>query len=192
MTSTRRKAHFDRQGVAAAWATVPFQGRTLHVARQRRDAARILRPHADAAARRRRRSTRTAARARCAWITTRCWRRMCAAAAKFYADLGFRVSDYICVDGDRAAGRGLHVPQGQSARHGVAGSASGPRYHHCGYIDPGIPPHGAGAATSPAISASAMPSSTVPGRHGLGHSYYTYLRDPDGHRARTAAAGGRR
>ena len=58
---------------------------------------------------------------------------------------------------------------------------SGPRFHHFGYIIQEMH-HACARSTSPATSGFGECLEHGPGRHGHGHSYYVYLRDPDGHR----------
>jgi catechol 2,3-dioxygenase len=173
------KAHFDRIGVPAKWAEVPYQGRTLHVS----DTAgtplefcarmdRLPRMHV-------RLDMHKGARAL----------RMdhyqvivpdVPAAAKFYMDLGFRISDYICIAGtDRMVGVFLH--RKDNPWDMVFLHRAGPRFHHFGYVVEAM--HDMIRAFDVAGNIGFAESiEHGPGRHGHSHSYYTYLRDPDGHR----------
>jgi catechol 2,3-dioxygenase len=60
-------------------------------------------------------------------------------------------------------------------------SRSGPRFHHFGYIVPEIH-HVVRALDCAGNLGFCENIEHGPGRHGHGHSYYVYLRDPDGHR----------
>ena len=101
-------------------------------------------------------------------------------AAKFYMDLGFRISDYICIEGsEHVVGTFLH--RKNNPWDIVLLTRSGPRFHHGGYVV---------EAVEDIIRACDVAGNLGfadriehgPGRHGHQHSYYLYLRDPDGHR----------
>ena len=101
--------------------------------------------------------------------------------AKFYMDLGFRISDYLYVEAAQRRGRHLPAPQEQPVGHRAPDA-----------LRPSLPSWrlswskrsrtSCAPATSPATSASATGIEHGPGRHGHQHSYYLYVRDPDGHR----------
>jgi catechol 2,3-dioxygenase len=101
-----------------------------------------------------------------------------AEASAFYAELGFRIVDWMVVDGE-PVGVFLHVKD--SAYDVVFIRRPGPALHHFAYIVSGI---------QEIIKACDVAGSLGyrdcvefgPGRHSLGHSYYVYLLDPDGHR----------
>ena len=102
-----------------------------------------------------------------------------AAAAKFYLDLGFRVSDYYGVGEDRSSRSFMY--RKDNPHDMVLLQRSGPRFHHYGYIVQEM--HHVVRALDIAGNLGFGDSlEHGPGRHGGGHSYYVYLRDPDGHR----------
>jgi catechol 2,3-dioxygenase len=175
----KAKAHFDRQGVPAAWVEVPHQGRTLHVS----DAAgtplelcarmetrprmhTLIHQHKGAGARRMDHYQVIVPDV--------------LAAAKFYTDLGFRCSDYIAIEGtDRVVGIFLH--RKDNPWDMVFLARSGPRFHHFGYVIEAVTDMVRACDVAGNLGfADAIEHG--PGRHGHSHSYYTYLRDPDGHR----------
>src|SRR6266404_4727599 len=100
------------------------------------------------------------------------------AASTFYADLGFRIIDYMVVAGE-PVGVFLHVKE--TPYDVVFIRRPGPALHHFGYIVNGI--HDIIKACDVAGSLGLGECVEFgPGRHSLGHSYYVYLLDPDGHR----------
>ena len=100
--------------------------------------------------------------------------------AKFYMDLGFRISDYIVVE---SAGKvvGTFLHRKDNPWDIVFLSRSGPRFHHGGYVVESF---------NDIVRACDIAGNLGfkdrlehgPGRHGHQHSYYAYVRDPDGHR----------
>lgn len=173
----KAKAYFDRAGVPAKFVNLPFQGRTLHVS----DAAGTPLEF-------------------CARMTTqpRVHERThehkgggalrldhhqvlvpdVATAAAFYTGLGFRLSDYYAM-GERLIGAFLF--RKDNPHDLVFFQRSGPRFHHAAYIVPDI------SRVMRALEAAGQLGFNGniehgPGHHGQGHSFYTYLRDPDGHR----------
>jgi catechol 2,3-dioxygenase len=100
------------------------------------------------------------------------------AASTFYADMGFRIIDYMVVAGE-PVGVFLHVKE--TPYDVVFIRRPGPALHHFGYIVNGI--HDIIKACDVAGSLGLGECVEFgPGRHSLGHSYYVYLLDPDGHR----------
>ena len=102
------------------------------------------------------------------------------ATAKFYMDLGFRISDYLYVEAaQRVVGTFLH--RKDNPWDIVLLTRSGPRFHHGGYVV---------EAFEDIVRACDVAGNLGfadriehgPGRHGHQHSYYLYVRDPDGHR----------
>ena len=156
----RAKAHFDRIGIAATFVEVPFQGRTLHfndpagtpvelVATMKTEPRMHTKVH----------THRGAGALRMDHYQVLVPDVL--AAAKFYMDLGFRISDYLYVEAaDRVVGTFLH--RKDNPWDIVLLTRSGPRFHHGGYVveqvEDIIRP-----ATSPAISASPTASSMGPG-----------------------------
>jgi catechol 2,3-dioxygenase len=94
-------------------------------------------------------------------------------AASFYAELGFRIVDYMVVSG-QPVGIFLHIKE--TPYDVVFIRRAAPGLHHYGYIVGGI---------SDIIRACDVAGSLGfgdhvefgPGRHSLGHSYYVYLLD---------------
>ena len=173
----RAKAHFDRGGFPAKFVNVPFQGRTLHVS----DSAGTP---LELCAR-----MKTLPR-----VQTRAHEHKGAGAlrldhfqvlvpdvektAAFYADLGFRVSDYYCA-GERIVATFLH--RKDNPHDIVFMNRAGPRFHHVGFVV-GEMHHVVRALDCAGNLGFGETLEHGPGRHGHGHSYYIYLRDPDGHR----------
>ncbi len=175
----KAKAHFDAQGFKADWVDVPFQERTLHVSdpmgtplelcasmETRPRVQTMVRTHKGAAALR---------MDHYQVIVPEIERN-----TKFYTDLGFRVSDCICIEGTDIV-VGIFLYRKNNPHDMVFLNRSGPRYHHCGYIvyDMHSMIHACDVAGTIGLGECVEYG---PGRHALGHSYYVYLRDPDGHR----------
>jgi catechol 2,3-dioxygenase len=100
--------------------------------------------------------------------------------ARFYMELGFRISDYIVIE---SAGKvvGTFLHRKDNPWDIVFLQRSGPRFHHGGYVVESV---------NDIVRACDIAGNLGfkdrlehgPGRHGHQHSYYAYLRDPDGHR----------
>ena len=102
------------------------------------------------------------------------------AAAKFYMDLGFRISDYLYVEAaDRVVGTFLH--RKDNPWDIVLLTRSGPRFHHGGYVVEQVEDIIRACDVAGNLG-FADRIEHGPGRHGHQHSYYLYVRDPDGHR----------
>jgi len=101
-------------------------------------------------------------------------------AGQFYADLGFRVSDYF-VASDGETPLGLFMYRKNNPHDLVFLTRPGPVMHHVAYIVPD-PSHIFRALDWSAAGGQFGSLGRGPGRHGQGHSLYAYLRDPDGHR----------
>lgn len=175
----RAKSHFDRTGLPSTWVEVAHQGRTLHVS--------------DAAGTPLELCARMEVRPR---LHTQIHQHKGAralrmdhyqvivpdvlAAAKFYTDLGFRVSDYICIEGTKQiVGTFLH--RKDNPWDMVLLGRPGPRFHHFGYVVESM----ADMIRALDVAGNLGFANSIehgPGRHGHSHSYYTYIRDPDGHR----------
>jgi catechol 2,3-dioxygenase len=173
----RAKAHFDAKRMPARFVNVPFQGRTLHLA----DAAGTplefcarMKPQA-------REHTRVHEHKGAAALRLDHMQVLVAdvtSTAAFYADLGFRVSDYYCV-GERVVATFLH--RKDNPHDIVFMNRAGPRFHHAGFVVSDIN-HVVRALDCAGNLGFNENLEHGPGRHGHGHSYYIYLRDPDGHR----------
>lgn len=175
----RAKAHFNLIGIPAEWTDVPHQGRTLHVSDFAGTPLELCA----------RMETRPRLHTRLDQHRGGRALRMdhyqvivpdVLAAARFYTDLGFRISDYICIDGtDQLVGTFLH--RKNNPWDMVFLKRAGPRFHHFGYVVESM----ADMIRALDVAGSIGFADAVehgPGRHGHSHSYYTYLRDPDGHR----------
>jgi len=174
----RAKVHFDAKGIAAKFVNVPFQGRTLH-------ATDTAGTPLEFCARMRtlpRAQTRTHEHKGAGALRLDHFQVLVpdvVAAAAFYTDLGFRVSDYYCASSDRIIGIFMH--RKDNPHDMVFLARSGPRFHHFGYIVPEMH-HVVRALDCAGNLGFGENIEHGPGRHGHGHSYYVYLRDPDGHR----------
>ena len=173
----RAKVHFDAKGMPAKFVNVPFQGRTLQVC----DAAGTPLEFCARMKTQPRAQTRTHEHKGAGALRLDHFQVLApdvAAAASFYTDLGFRVSDYYVADG-RIIGAFLH--RKDNPHDIVFLTRSGPRFHHFGYIVPEMH-HVTRALDCAGNLGFGGNLEHGPGRHGHGHSYYVYLRDPDGHR----------
>src|SRR5215211_1141882 len=175
----KAKFHFDRHAIPASFVEVPYQGRTLHVS----DAAGT--PLELCA------TMQSQPRAHVKIHTHKGGRALrldhyqvlvpdVLGGAKFYTDLGFRISDYICPEGtDRVVG--IFLYRKNNPWDIVLLQRSGPKFHHCGYVVESM--YDLIRALDVAGNLGLADClEHGPGRHGHGHSYYAYLRDPDGHR----------
>lgn len=173
----KAKAHFERSGVPAKFVNVPFQGRTLHVS----DAAGTPLELCARMKTQPRMQTRTHEHRGAGALRLDHFQVLVpevAAAAAFYTALGFRVSD--CYEaGERIIGAFLH--RKDNPHDIVFLTRSGPRFHHVGYVV-GEMHHVVRALDCAGNLGFGDALEHGPGRHGHGHSYYVYLRDPDGHR----------
>jgi catechol 2,3-dioxygenase len=104
-------------------------------------------------------------------------------AASFYAELGFRVSEYASEDGTGDTSfRSIFLAKKGNANDIVLLTNEGPRLHHTAFVV-----HDA-ASTLLRVCDLAIGMRMReqvewgPNRHGLGYEQFLYLRDPDGHR----------
>jgi catechol 2,3-dioxygenase len=176
---SKAKAHFDRVGIASHFVEVPFQGRTLHfndpagtpvelVATMPTQPRMHTKNHVH----------RGAAAQRMDHYQVLVPDVL--SAAKFYMDLGFRISDYLYVEAaDRVVGTFLH--RKNNPWDIVLLTRSGPRFHHGGYVVEGVDDIIRACDVAGNLG-FADRLEHGPGRHGHLHSYYLYVRDPDGHR----------
>jgi len=173
----KAKAHFDRLDMPAKFVNVPFQGRTLHFS----DAAGTPLELCARIKTQGRVHTLTHEHKGAAALRLDHFQVLTpdvTAVAAFYLGLGFRVSDYYTA-GERIVGAFLHRKDNP---HDIVFLArSGPRFHHVGYVV-GEMHHVVRALDCAGNLGFGDVLEHGPGRHGHGHSYYIYLRDPDGHR----------
>jgi catechol 2,3-dioxygenase len=173
------KDHFDRLGIPASWAEVPYQGRTLHVddpigtplelcATMERERRLMADFHAFRGG--------SPQRLDHFQIVAQ----DVEAATRFYTDLGFRIAEYTARDGtDELWGTWL---QRKGNTHDIVfTNGEGPRLHHFAYTIPD-----AHDLIHVCDTAGSLGLGDVidrgPGRHGISNALFVYLRDPDGHR----------
>jgi catechol 2,3-dioxygenase len=174
----RAKAHFDAQDIPAKFVNLPFQGRTLHVS----DSSGTPLEFCARMKTLPRVQTRTHEHKGASALRMDHYQVLVpdvTQAARFYTELGFRVSDYICVGEEKIVG--IFLFRKNNPHDMVFLTRSGPRFHHFGYIVQEMHHvvRALDAAGNLGFSANVEHG---PGRHGNGHSYYVYMRDPDGHR----------
>ena len=128
----KAKSHFDRTGIAAKFVEVPYQGRTLRF-------TDVMGTPVDLCA-----SMQAQPRSHVAVHTHKGARALrmdhyqvlvpdVIGAAKFYSDLGFRISDYLVVEGtDHTVG--IFLYRKNNPWDIVFLHRSGPQFHHCGYV----------------------------------------------------------
>jgi catechol 2,3-dioxygenase len=101
-------------------------------------------------------------------------------AAEFYMSLGFRISDYIALEGkDDLIATFLY--RKDNPWDIVFLPRQGPRMHHFGYVIESMTDM-IRACDAAADIGFADNIEHGPGRHSGTHAYFTYLCDPDGHR----------
>ncbi len=174
------KAYFDRNGIEASWVERDFQGRTLAL----RDFAGIPlelcasmptqprlhdRPHLH----------RGAGALR--YDHVQCLMPDVPTAGRFYTDLGFRISDYFVDKPEDEDPLGLFLYRKNNPHDIVFLSRPGPAMHHFAYIVSDANCLLRALDTAGGIGFSRN-FERGPGRHGQGHAFYVYFRDPDGHR----------
>lgn len=175
----KAKTWFDKAGLPATWADVPYQGRTLHVsdalgAPLEFCATMETRPRliVDFA------HHRGAVPQRLDHFQLHVpdVRRAC----EFYASLGFRLSEYISPDGTDEL---LFVfLQRKGNPHDIVFAfGTGPRLHHVAFAIPESF-HFFNVCDLAYDMGFAENVEFGPGRHGPGHALFVYMRDPDGHR----------
>jgi catechol 2,3-dioxygenase len=172
----RAKHTFEQHGLPCSWVDEPFQGRTLHTIdvvgtpleivasmthEPRRDTQ--VQRHKGAAARRFDHCQITVPDVH--------------KAAVFYTSLGFRIADYMTM-GDHPVGAFLHVKN--TPYDLVFLERDGPAFHHFGYIVPDVQSMLRACDTLGELGWGDNVK-FGPGKHSVGHAYYVYLHDPDGH-----------
>lgn len=101
-------------------------------------------------------------------------------ACDFYASLGFRLSEYIAVDGtDNLVF--IFLQRKGNPHDVVFAGGAGPRLHHTAFTVPDVSHviHACDVAGRMGFGSNVEHG---PGRHGPGHAMFVYIRDPDGHR----------
>ncbi len=174
----KAKAYFDRTSIEAHFVDVPFQGRTLHVADYSGTPLELVATQPSHV----RTQTKTHTHKGAGALRMDHYQVLVpdvGAAAKFYLDLGFRVSDYTVFGEDKVVA--IFMYRKDNPHDIVLLQRSGPRFHHYGYIVQEMH-HVVRALDIAGNIGFGDALEHGPGRHGSGHSYYVYLRDPDGHR----------
>ena len=174
----KAKFHFDRTGVRSEFVTVPHQGRTLRFHDVMGTPVELCatmptqpRSHVQVHNHRGARALRMDHYQILVPDVMK--------ATKFYTDLGFRISDYLVVNG--AATIGAFLYRKNNPWDIVFLHRAGPAFHHCGYVVESLYDLIRGLDTAGNVGFGEC-IEHGPGRHGHGHAYYAYLRDPDGHR----------
>jgi catechol 2,3-dioxygenase len=135
----KAKFHFDRAGVSAKFVDVPHQNRTLRFLDAMGAVVELCatmqtkpRMHVEV-------HTHKGARA----LRMDHYQVLVPdvmGAAKFYMDLGFRISDYLVVGGTDFV-IGMFLYRKNNPWDIVFLHRSGPRFHHCGYVEDLARPH---------------------------------------------------
>ena len=173
------QSHFASCGLPTKWVEVPFQGRTLHTtdvvgtplelcATMQTEPRRIMHFEAFHGA--------CPQRLDHFQVLTPEVRKAC----EFYMAMGFRLSEYIVHD-DRDDLRAVFLQRKGNQWDLVFLTREGPRFHHFGYVIESMPDM-IRACDCAANTGFAKNIEHGPARHGASHSYYTYLRDPDGNK----------
>ena len=99
-------------------------------------------------------------------------------ATRFYTSIGCRIADYITAGGHPI---GVFLQMKDTPYDLVFLERDGPAFHHFGYIIPDIQ---AMLRACDTMGELGWHNNVEygPGKHGVGHSYYVYILDPDGHR----------
>lgn len=174
------KKHFDVMGVAADWVERRFQSRTLRVSDHAgiplefcASMPTLPRLHDQPQFHRGAGALR--------YDHVQCLVPDVADAGRFYTDLGFRISDYFVDQPDDDDPLGLFMYRKNNPHDIVLLTRPGPQLHHFGYI----------VAESHCLFRALDTAGGIgfaqcfergPGRHGQGHVFYVYFRDPNGHR----------
>lgn len=175
----RAKRYFDDAGLPAAWVDVPHQGKTLHVT----DVSGALIEFCatmDAMPRNvvQFRNQRAACPQRIDHFQLHVTdvQRQC----DFYAALGFRLAEYVAIDGTDDLVFVFMQRKGNPHDIVFAGGP-GPRLHHVAFSIPDAH-HLIHACDMAGAYGFGENLEFGPGRHGPGHALFVYFRDPDGHR----------
>jgi catechol 2,3-dioxygenase len=173
----RTKHEFEKHNLPCAWVERPYQGRTLHTVDVCGTPLEIiasmdLQPrldmdvpkHKGAAARRFDHYQITIPDIQ--------------KAATFYTSMGCRIADYITAGGHPI---GVFLQMKDTPYDLVFLERDGPAFHHFGYIIPDVQSMLRACDTMGELGWGGNVE-YGPGKHGVGHSYYVYLLDPDGHR----------
>jgi catechol 2,3-dioxygenase len=98
----------------------------------------------------------------------------------FYADLGFRLTEYTTGDGNDEM-IAVWLKRKNNTQDLVYSRGPGPRLHHFAYHTPEIANVVHAADVMGALGLGQTMDRPL-GRHGIGNAFFCYFRDPDGHR----------
>jgi catechol 2,3-dioxygenase len=175
----KARSHLDRNGIAARFVDIPHQGRTLHFSDPAGTPVELCATMPTVP----RMHTKIHMHRGAGALRMDHYQVLVPDVlpiAKFYMDLGFRISDYLCVEGtEQVVGTFLH--RKDNPWDIVLLKRWGPRFHHGGYVVEAFEDIVRACDVAGNIG-FADRIEHGPGRHGHQHSYYVYLRDPDGHR----------
>lgn len=176
----RAKDYFDARGVPARFVEVPFQGQTLHVS----DPEGVPLEFCARMPAQRRLHDQFQLHKGAAALRLDHFQILVpdvAAASRFYAEIGFRISDYFVDRPEDERPLGIFLYRKSNPHDVVFLTRPGPVMHHFGYV----------VSESHYLFRALDTANNVgfrhclergPARHGQGHVLYAYLRDPDGHR----------
>ena len=99
----------------------------------------------------------------------------------FYAELGFRLTEYSETDGADPQLWAVWLHRKGNVHDLAFTNGAGPRLHHVGFWTPGVLDiiH---ICDVMATSGYLANMERGPGRHGISNAFFLYIRDPDGHR----------
>ena len=99
----------------------------------------------------------------------------------FYAELGFRLTEYSETDGIDPQLWAVWLHRKGNVHDLAFTNGAGPRLHHVGFWTPGVLDiiH---ICDVMATSGYLAKMERGPGRHGISNAFFLYIRDPDGHR----------
>jgi catechol 2,3-dioxygenase len=172
------KAYFDRNGCPTAWVVVPHQGKTLHASDTGGVPVEFC-ATMDVVPRMITQFHRHKGGAAHRIDHYQIMLPDVAAATAFYTAAGFRLSEYISPDSGELVG--VFLQRKGNPHDIVFFKGTGPRLHHIAFTSP----------ESLTILRACDVAGTLgfgakiergPGRHGPGHAFFVYFRDPDGHR----------
>jgi catechol 2,3-dioxygenase len=175
----KAKLYFEKAGLPAAWVEVPHQGKTLHVADVMGTPLELC-ATMDVVPRMlvdfQHFSGPCPLRLDHFQLLVPGVQQSC----DFYADMGFRVSEYIAPD-DSDELLFVFLQRNGKPHDIVFANGAGPRLHHFAFNVPEAYHiiHGCDVAASYGFGGNLEYG---PGRHGPGHALFDYFRDPDGHR----------
>lgn len=175
----RAKAFFDAKSVSAEWVQPPHQGRTLRVTDATGAPMELCATMASvprlmqAFDKHHGGSPQRLDHVQVAASDVQ-------AAYDFYAELGFRLTEYTAKDGTEELW-GVWLQRKGNPHDVVFSNGRGPRLHHFAYTVPEVGDliHACDVAASMGCAAH---MERGPGRHGIGNALFVYFRDPDGHR----------